>query len=478
MYCSAFDGDKNETVAESTFTKGELTDAYHKTVVVTFKLSTRTEDSYLGNYELMIATVEEADINTTKNTVDWTKADYSTTDKASKCAGATSNYTFPGYLNAESPAAGKYFVLKDGNDVFALKSANFFTDDEDRNSAITATEEGKIEVTVNQDDTFFVDFGANEGDRPEGLPVVATTADSLELAFDADYAVANTTTGTAGGKTLTVNVGADIDLGAGKSFSSFFEANDESSGITDYVVDLGGHKITDASADRFIFDAAGTAANTFKANTVTLKNGTIDFKATAVQLAPGSVGTNVGDKYATEQERLEYAGSVSLIKPTGDVDLTLDGMTVTTSVGTAIYAAASGNSVPTVTVKNSTITAGGAYAISTNASGAKDNRTAVVVKVIDSTLTAGTPTTYSTNGTVKDRGIPARLSSSMFLHRSKSAVPRSPRTTRQLSSAAAMSRSTIPRSPLRALTRTTRSRARPITRSRSLHLMVRSRLSA
>ena len=408
-YCSAFDADADKTtVKETELPTGALTDTYHKTVTVTLSLSTKTAAQYLGNYQLYIATVEKADIvNKSGNySIDWTKVDYSTSKSASLCKGEQ-NFSFPGVVPAELSTwnGGEVLVLKDGNDVFALKDGSFGFYSNDEADVTEADRVTSDTVQVTQEDTYFVQFVDADGDqtRPEGLPVVATNAASLEMAFNALYAVANTTTGTAGGKTLTVNVGADIDLSntttntTGKdSFSDFFEANDESSGITDYVVDLGGHKITDASADRFIFSAEGTEDNIFKAKTVTLKNGTIDFKATAAELKPGVADTN--------QQKVD-AASVSLIKPVGDVDLVLDGMTVTTSAGTAIFACDTADKFPTVTVKNSTITAGGAYGISTNASNAYGDRDNVLISIENSKITAGTADKVDASGKVTTRGI-------------------------------------------------------------------------
>ena len=355
---------------------GCVKEAAHATVTVEYRLK---EDAtmYLDDYTLQVAEVtEDAFVKGEDNkyTIDWTKATLSATDKASACgkeATKVGNYVLP--LKAsdssieESAIAtnvGTYLVLvgKDGTR-YGLTAFNLYNDTASGSTAVTASD-GTIEV--NQNDIFFVAFTT----RPAGLPVVAVDDTSLELAFT-NGKVETVGTGDNAKKVFSVEVGADIPL-VGTSLKALFnKANitDVSKKDVYFEIDLGGHKITDSTTDRFAFEASD-------AKSVKFSNGTLDFTATQEALK---------NQYKTD------GAAVSLLKPTGTTELILDKMTVKTN-GSAVFAAYAGKGAdavaPTVTITGSTITAKGAYGVATNASGITKESGEGTINITDSKITS------------------------------------------------------------------------------------------
>ena len=371
LYCSAFDDntDGNDTANVVEVKAEQLTAAYHNTVNITYELRNE-EDLYLDDYTLSLAEVDEdaivKDADATTYSIDWTKATLVESDKASSCAG-DSNLKLPMTYKASqvSQTKGMYLVLvgKDGTR-YALTSFKIYPDS---TSDKTAGDAGAV-IDVAKTDKFFIDFG---GTRPAGLPVVAVDQYSLGLAFT-NGKVEPVGTGDNAKNVFSVEVGADIKLDAGTSLKALFnKANTAGVPKSDvyFEIDLGGHKITDSTTERFAFTAE-------EAKSVKFSNGTLDFTATADAL---------GTKYNT------VGASVSLLKPTGTTELILDKMTVKTN-GSAVFAAYKGTGkdavAPTVTITGSTITAKGAYGVATNASGITKDSGEGIINITDSKITS------------------------------------------------------------------------------------------
>ena len=372
-YCSAFDnstGEANDPFVrvEMTATDTKLTATYHNTVNITYELRNE-ENLYLDDYTLSLAEVDKdafvKDADAETYSIDWTKAKLVESDKASSCAG-DSNLKLPMIYKASQAkqAEGMYLVLvgKDGTR-YALTSFAIYPDSTSNTPAGTAG----AEIDVAKTDKFFIDFG---GTRPAGLPVVAVDQYSLGLAFT-NGKVETVGTGDNAKKVFSVEVGADIPLDGTSLKALFNTANITGVSKKDvyFEIDLGGHKITDSTTDRFVFGADD-------AKSVKFSNGTLDFTATAEAL---------GTKYNT------VGASVSLLKPTGTTELILDKMTVKTN-GSAVFAAYDGTGeaavAPTVTITGSTITAKGAYGVATNASGITEKSGKGIINITDSKITS------------------------------------------------------------------------------------------
>ena len=348
-WCHAFGDNANDVDAN------KLEKAYHDTVEVTFKLSSSVK--YTDGYTLHVATVTEESIvapsgTVTNYSVDWTKATITDTDKASKCGGSTgaeNKYLLPvSYVESETEIVEgtKYLVVKDAaGKYYGLSSIELYSDTAyGEGSQVTADESGTI--TVMEDDLFYVKFTDSEG-----IPGVAVKADSAEALT---YAVKNNPTTTEGtgdnAKTvLNITITNDMSVDALPSIDSRSDKDD----IEVVNFDLGGKKLTSSQA----------VSTEFEDYEVTYKNGTIEFSATTLAI------------------------NGALLKPTGEAALTLDGVTLTTKSGSAIYAAQSGETVPTITIKNSKLNVGGAFGVSTNASYSTADTSAVVVTIENSTIT-------------------------------------------------------------------------------------------
>ena len=342
-------------------------DAAHASVSVEYRFSTSVE--YYSNYEIKVADVPASAITKTTTSdvppvttwsIDWKKATLSDTTKVSACKG-NSKYTMPKTFSSNVEAKeGEYLVLVDADgNVYGLTAFKLYTED-----AVTPVAGTQVSdsTTVRQDDVFFLRL--EEDGTATDAPVAAVDATSLGMAFGgvAEPVVSGTTTKTV----LTVNVAQDIDLKS-ESLETIIDA---ASGVTDadeYVVDLNGHKITQSVATQL-----ATSKN------LTFTNGTIEFTATGVGAAS------------------------SMINPEGAASLTLDGVTLTTKSGTAIYAedtnVGSVREYPTIVINDSTITAGGSYGVSTNAKNniPDDQEEQISITITNSTITVGSATVAGT----------------------------------------------------------------------------------
>ena len=371
-WCHAF-GDSATDVNAN-----KLEKAYHDTVEVTIKLSSSVK--YTDGYTLHVATVTAESIvkstdTTPKYSVDWTKATITDTDKASKCsdsAGKLNQYTLPvSYVESttEIEEGTKYLVVKDAaGKYYGLNNILLYnnTDYGQGSNPVSGI------ITVTENDTFFVRF-----DGSEGIPGVAVTADSAEALT---YAVANNPTTTEGtgnnAKTvLNITITNDMEVDTLPSIESRSDKNE----IDVVNFDLGGKKLTSKQ----------TASTSFTGYEVTYKNGTIEFSTTAL------------------------AGTKALLAPTGVAALTLDNVTLTVKSGSAIYAAQSGTTVPTITIKNSTLNVGGAYGVGSNATDATSVTDAVVVTIENSTITMNPENktgNAATDNTALFINVPAKVS--------------------------------------------------------------------
>lgn len=381
--CTGFDAD--DLVEEDQTTIANMD---HSTVEVTYLFSTKV--SFTNGYTLQIATVDEDALVSANNkhSIDWTKATLSATDKASKCdtiddesgdEESSNNYSFPKAYTGEEDTAyktGKYLVVVDEDGkVYGLDEIKLYS--EDSNNA-TWINETATSIEVTQNDQFFVRFGDGKTDSAiPGVPVKADDSASLKQAFAKNPAVDDGK----GNKTVTVEVAADITLGANESLEDLLADRDEK-----VIVDLNGHKLTQVAATQYV-----------PKMDVTFKDGELAFTATQ------GIGA-----------------ASSLINPTGSGKFTLDGVKMTTKAGTAIFAeyakeAVEGGdyqlAIPEIVINNSTIEAAGGYAVSTNAS-LKDAENAdssvsgdttvtssfpeVKITITDSTLTAGSATVPGT----------------------------------------------------------------------------------
>lgn len=326
-------------------------DAAHASVSVEYRFSTEVE--YYSSYTLKVANVPASAIDEKTNEIDFSKATLADTTKVSVCHN-NSAYEPPKTLAASGNKneAGEYLVLvaEDGTR-YGLKAYTLYTEDGVKNDNNKVTSSTK----VNQDDIFFVVF--TEGTATDA-PVAAVDGKSLGMAFGG---VADKVgTGSNAKTVLTVNVAQDITLKSTESLNGIIDASGNTV-ADEYVVDLNGHKITQ-SVD----------VQLATSKDLTFTNGTIEFTSTFK---------------GTEQ---------SMINPEGDAALTLDGVTLTTKSGSAIYVedtnAGSVREYPTIVINNSTITAAGAYGVATNAGnnipdGEKEQ---ISITITDSKISAGT----------------------------------------------------------------------------------------
>ena len=358
--CGQLVADYNKT-AEPDVTavaKGDkfVTDAAHASVSVEYRFS--TDVKYYSSYTLKVANVTDAAIDEGK--IDFSKATLADTTKVSVCHN-NSAYEAPKTVADSGNTVGEYLVLvaEDGTR-YGLKAYKLYTEDGDDKTAIDFSE-GKT-ITVKQDDIFFV--GINEDKTATDAPVAAVDGTSLGMAFQG---VADKVgTGDNAKTVLTVNVAQDITLKSTESLDDIIDG----SKVTDadeYVVDLNGHKITQSVATQL-----ATSKN------LTFTDGTIEFTATGVGAAS------------------------SMVNPEGAASLTLDGVTLTTKSGSAIYAEDTytdgTHAYPTIVINDSTITAGGSYGVATNA---KNNipdgqEEQISITITNSTITVGSATVAGT----------------------------------------------------------------------------------
>ena len=201
-----------------------------------------------------------------------------------------------------------------------------------------------------------------EGAAATDAPVAAVDGTSLGVAFAGVVSTDPATNKT----TLTVDIANNIELKAEESLDAIIDA-EGTTAADNYVVDLNGNTITQ-SADTQL----ATGKN------LTFTNGTIAFTAESKD------------------------GASSMINPEGDATLTLDGVTLTTASGTAIYAedtnVDSARAYPTIVINNSTITAAGQYGVSTNAKNAIPSADwqKFSITITNSTITAGSATVPGT----------------------------------------------------------------------------------
>ena len=363
-WCHGF-GDTNTSVNADKLTKD-----YHATVEVTFKLSSSVK--YTDGYTLHVATVTAESIvksteATPKYSVDWTKATITDTDKASKCGGSTGEkdqYLLPvSYVESttEIKEGTKYLVVKDAaGKYYGLSDIAIYADTAFGEGDAVTGENGYIKVT--EDDTFFIKFT-----KSVGIPGVAVKADSAEAL---EYAVANNPTtpeGTGDNAKTVLNITITNDISV--TDIPNIQDRDDAKDIDKVTYDLGGKKLSTSQTTPYAWDAEaneGKGAGTFTGYEVVFKNGTIEFTSDKV------------------------GASKALLAPIDDAALTLDGVTLTTKSGTAIFAqqgSEESTTVPIVTIKNSTLNVGGAYGVSTNASYSTANTSAVVVTIENSTIT-------------------------------------------------------------------------------------------
>ena len=350
------DYNAKNTTSVTAVAKGDafVTDAAHASVSVEYRFS--TDVKYYSSYTLKVANVTDAAIDEGK--IDFSKATLADTTKVSVCHN-NSAYEAPKTVADSGNTVGEYLVLvaEDGTR-YGLKDYKLYTEDGDDKTAINL-EEG---ITVKQDDIFFV--GINEDTTATDAPIAAVNGESLGLAFQgvAEEVVSGTTTKTV----LTVNVAQDITLESTESLDAIIDDVDNTD-AKEYVVDLNGHKITQSAATQL-----ATSKN------LTFTDGTIEFTATGVGAAS------------------------SMVNPEGAASLTLDGVTLTTKSGSAIYAedtlSGETRAYPTIVIKNSTITAGGSYGVATNA---KNNipdgqEEQISITITNSTITVGSATVAGT----------------------------------------------------------------------------------
>ena len=317
--CGAF-GEGYDSVAAGVAAIG-TEDADHATVTVNYLFSTSVE-YYDDTYELKLVDVEATDIKEGK--IDWASLTYRDADTASACeqkktAGGdgTNNYTLPQPF--VSAVAGKYFVLVNGDKYYPLEDGQFtiWTDDD---TTVSTGKEIEGDITVTQNDTFFVRLNSDA----LNIPIDAVNEASLKLALAA-------TPETVGDKqVLTVDVAKSFALEEDSSLASLFTMN----GV-EYVVNLNGNTLTQSADAQFV-----------PTENVTFNNGTLNFTTTA------------------------KADAASLINPTGDVVFTLNNVTLKAASGSGVYAEDTGDNsnwvVPEIVIKGSTIEVPG-YAVSTNA---------------------------------------------------------------------------------------------------------------
>ena len=303
-------------------------DADHATVTVNYLFSTSVE-YYDDTYELKLVDVEDDDIDDETNAIDWKTLTYRDADTASACeknttaggdgGSTTNNYKLPQAFNPDAPAAGKYFVLVNGDKYYPLEDGQFsiWTDDD---TTVSTGKEIEGDITVTQNDTFFVRLN-----EKLNIPIDAVDEASLEIALDAPPEADDDK------QVLTVDVAKNITLAEDSSLATYFTRTD---GV-ELVVNLNGNTLTQSADAQFA-----------PTENVTFNNGTLNFTTTA------------------------KADAASLINPTGDVVFTLNNVTLKAASGSGVYAedkvVDSNWVVPEIVIKGSTIEVPG-YAVSTNA---------------------------------------------------------------------------------------------------------------
>ena len=337
-------------------------DAAHASVSVEYRLS--VDVKYYTGYSLKVAEVPASAIDK-DGKIDFSKATLADTTKVSVCHN-NSAYEAPKTVATSGNKPDEYLVLvaEDGT-VYGLKAFELYTEDGNKTDSTKVNANTK----VNQDDIFFVLF--TEGTATDA-PVAAVNGTSLGMAFGG---VAETVgTGSNAKTVLTVNVAQDFTLTAFESLDGIIDASGNTV-ADEYVVDLNGHKITQ-SVD----------VQLATSKDLTFTNGTIEFTSTI------------------------KGAEASMINPEGAASLTLDGVTLTTKSGSAIYAedtlSGETHEYPTIVINDSTITAGGSYGVATNA---KNNVPDAdwekfSITITDSKISAGTADVV-TGETVTTKGV-------------------------------------------------------------------------
>ena len=337
-------------------------DAAHASVSVEYRLS--VDVKYYTGYSLKVAEVPASAIDK-DGKIDFSKATLADTTKVSVCHN-NSAYEPPKTVATSGNKPDEYLVLvaEDGT-VYGLKAFELYTEDGNKTDSTKVNANTK----VNQDDIFFVLF--TEGTATDA-PVAAVNGTSLGMAFGG---VAETVgTGSNAKTVLTVNVAQDFTLTASESLDGIIDASGNTV-ADEYVVDLNGHKITQ-SVD----------VQLATSKDLTFTNGTIEFTSTI------------------------KGAEASMINPEGAASLTLDGVTLTTKSGSAIYAedtlSGETHEYPTIVINDSTITAGGSYGVATNA---KNNVPDAdwekfSITITDSKISAGTADVV-TGETVTTKGV-------------------------------------------------------------------------
>ena len=356
--CGQLVADYNKTADPdvTAVAKGDkfVTDAAHASVSVEYRFS--TEVKYYSDYTLKVANVPASAITgEKKDTIDFSKATLTDTTKVSVCHN-DSKYDMPEVVKDSDNVAGEYLVLVASNGTrYGLKSYKLYTEDGDKSGLKPVSDK----TVVNQDDIFFVVIDKTGA---TSAPVTAVDEESLELAFKGEVTPATATAPA----TLTVNVGADITLGADSKLRNIVAKVDaDQSSYTalgyDVVVNLNGHKITQVVGGAFY-----AAAN------VTINNGTIEYKvASDVNTSRVSVATYPG--YTT----------------------TLNDVVINTNesgimVQRAANAGIAEDAGSKLVVKDSEIVAAGAYGISTNATSAVSTSKEVEITITNTKVSAGT----------------------------------------------------------------------------------------
>ena len=368
-YCAALVEDGACT--NETLPTGANTDAYHATIRVEIISSTanNAEGFYLDGYDLMIAFVEDADlikVDGTATGVNWDTVELSNIDSISNCAGGAGfegTYKLPGAYNADAPAADKYLVLvaEDGSVYpLAADNINYYTDDNttDESSKITGDS-----VSLTQNDMFFVRFGT----RP-AVPVKAVDHESLNLAvqnaeYDEDakaYVIEFGTNPDGTPVEMTFDWGDNsVEPAIEDTLTPFFTQlfvlaykmpTDEHDGDA-IIVDLNGAELTINSTVTHFSEGQLTdnlsALKNIKA--ITVKNGTLDYVAE---------DTKEGDYL--------YKYAITIPESAGDV--VFDNVDISSNRG-GIYVAPT--STGSLTLKNSSVTAMGAYGVYVDYAAAK-----------------------------------------------------------------------------------------------------------
>ena len=331
----------------------------HDTVTVEYRLAS-TVSKYYSNYAVKIANVgtqssnpaaTEADINNYITSFE----DYT---YVSVCSGNTYKaplrslfYTGTFGQDGFEVKAGKYLVLVDEDDkayqfVDSSKLLTFYNQSDIGDKyEVNIDGSGADAVKVLDNDIFFVSFDVSKT-LPVAAPVTASDTTSLGLAMK--QAVTEVTEN--GKKISVLNVSITDDITLKKTA----DVADDIESIADMFKEGSVTK-----ADRYVIDLGG--------NTLT--------QETDVQFAPHAMDVVFKNGELAFSDA-KMPNDKSVFNPTGSGKFTLDGVTMTTAAATAIlveygYEGEDGNEVPVIpeiVINNSTINAGGAYAVSTNAS--------------------------------------------------------------------------------------------------------------